>query len=154
MDFSLLEDNFYGGNGKSNGKQQQKPQQRKQENYRPQQQPSQMKRQQYNHPQKQSQQPQLQEDEKNKVAAMMEDLIGTRGAYVLDSDLNILGKVPSSELISTIKNLNSGIYAVALDGVVEKEHISAAEKANIKFIIGMDKKSKSQKVTVMTAEEI
>ncbi len=92
--------------------------------------------------------------EKDKLSGMIEDLIGTRGAYVLDKDLNILGKVPISELVSTIKSLNTGIYAVVFDGVVEKDHASVADKAGIKFMIGMDKKAKSSKVIIMTAEEL
>lgn len=92
--------------------------------------------------------------EKTKLSEMIEDLIGTRGAYVLDKDLNILGKVPISELVSTIKNLNTGIYAVVFDGIVEKDHAAAADKAGIKFMIGMDKKTKSSKTVILTAEEL
>ena len=92
--------------------------------------------------------------EKTKLSEMIEDLIGTRGAYVLDNDLNILGKVPISELVSTIKNLNTGIYAVVFDGVVEKDHAAAADKAGIKFMVGMDKKTKSTKTVILTAEEL
>ncbi|MFW6449773.1 MAG: DNA primase DnaG [Nanoarchaeota archaeon] len=96
----------------------------------------------------------LTDPEKTKLTEMVEDLIGTRGAYVLDKDLNILGKVPISELVSTIKNLNTGIYAVVFDGVVEKDHATAADKAGIKFMIGMDKKTKSSKTIILTAEEL
>ncbi|MGM5482446.1 MAG: DNA primase DnaG [Nanobdellota archaeon] len=164
MDPSSL-DSFYGSSGRSNNNgnngnnkqyKQQPQQQKKQDNKM--QQANRSKKQQNNNShqkqQHQSQQLKLQEDEKNKVAAMMEDLIGTRGAYILDRELNILGKVPSSELISTINDLNTGIYAIALDGSVEKEHVGAAEKADIKFIIGMDRKVNSQKVVVLTAEEV
>ena len=52
---------------------------------------------------------------------MMEDLIGTRAAYMLDDKLTILGKIPVSELISTIKSLNGGIYAAVLDDIVDKD---------------------------------
>lgn len=159
MDISLLDEIFHEGGNKTNEKQQQKQVQQKKQDQKQdqkQQQTSQMKKQQQpqQQQQKQNQQPQLQEDERNKVAAMMEDLIGTRGAYVLDSNLSILGKVPSSELISTIKNLNSGIYAIALDGAVEKDLVATAEKADIKFIIGMERKATGQKATVMTSEEV
>ncbi len=100
------------------------------------------------------QQNNLSTTEKGKLSAMIEDLIGTRGAYVLDKDLNILGKVPITELVSTIKNLNSGIYAVVFDGVVEKDHAAVADKVGIKFMIGMDKKTKSTRTVIMTAEEL
>ena len=43
-----------------------------------------------------------------KLEKMLDDLIGTRGAYILDNNSNILGKVPTSELTTTIKDLNNG----------------------------------------------
>ena len=78
--------------------------------------------------------------EKSKFSTMLEDLIGTRGAYILDDKLSILGKVPVSELQSTIKSLGSGMYAVIFDGEVTKDLYSVAERANIKFLVGMDSK--------------
>lgn len=92
--------------------------------------------------------------EKSEFNRMLEDLIGTRGAYILDTQLNILGKVPVSELQSTVKSLNDGIYAVIFDGVIEKDTVTVCERANVKFLIGMDAKSKqSGSVTVYTVED-
>ncbi|PIN79733.1 hypothetical protein COV16_02655, partial [Candidatus Woesearchaeota archaeon CG10_big_fil_rev_8_21_14_0_10_34_8] len=56
-------------------------------------------------------------EEKKSFGTMLEDLIGTRGAYILDAELNILGKVPSSELAATIKSLDN-VHAVVFDGMV------------------------------------
>lgn len=72
---------------------------------------------------------------------MLEDLIGTRGAYILDKDLNILGKVPVSELQSTIRSLKQGIHAVVFDGEIESGLVSVAEGANIHFLVGMGNKA-------------
>ena len=85
---------------------------------------------------------------------MMEDLIGTRAAFMLDEKLNILGKIPVSELISTIKSLNSGIYAVVLDDVIDKDLLSAAERANVTFLVAMDARVKSDKLSVLTTEDL
>ncbi len=94
-------------------------------------------------------------DELKSFSKMLEDLIGTRGAYILDPKLNILGKVPVSELQSTVKSLSSGIYAVIFDGNIEKDTIAVCEKANVKFLIAMDAKSKqSNIVTVLTSEDL
>lgn len=79
-------------------------------------------------------------DEKSKFKSMLEDLIGTKGAYILDDSLNILGKVPLSELEATIKSLKSGISAVVLDGVIDKSLVEIAEKIRIKRLIAMDTK--------------
>ena len=67
---------------------------------------------------------------------MLEDLIGTRGAYLLDNNLQVLGKVPTTELTSTIQNLNS-VFAVIFDGEVNTDILNTAERANVKYLIGM-----------------
>ncbi len=97
----------------------------------------------------------LNANEKQSFSEMLEDLIGTRGAYVLDAKLNILGKVPISELQTTLKSLNTGVHAVIFDGVIDKELLSTAEKANINFLIGMDNKVKNRTSSVvqMTVED-
>jgi DNA primase len=95
------------------------------------------------------------EEEKESYGEMLEDLIGTRGAYVLDEKRNILGKVPISELQTTLKSLNTGVHAVIFDGVIEKELLETAEKSGVAFLIGMDNKvkSKSSKVLQMTVDD-
>jgi len=88
-----------------------------------------------------------------KFEEMLEDMIGTRGAYILDEKLSILGKVPVSELQSTIKSLGAGMYAVVFDGVIDKDIISVAERANISFLIGMSSTATSNAVTIITAND-
>jgi DNA primase len=85
---------------------------------------------------------------------MIEDLIGTRAAFMLDDKLTILGKIPVSELVSTIKSLNGGIYAAVLDDVIDKDLLMAAEKANIQFLVGMDAKVKSDRLTILTTDDL
>ena len=94
--------------------------------------------------------------EKNRFREMMEELIGTKGAYLLDSKLTILGKVPMSELATTIKSLNSGIYAVVLDGSIDTELASLAERANVRHLIGMDSNVHGGRTSmrVMTAADL
>ncbi|MBU0461078.1 MAG: DNA primase [Nanoarchaeota archaeon] len=97
----------------------------------------------------------LSEAEKKAFKQMLEDLIGTRGAYILDQKLNILGKVPVTELVATVKSLNSGIYAIILDGSVDKELLDISEKSNVRFLVGMDAKVRdTANVTILTAEKL
>ena len=102
-----------------------------------------------------SQQSILGNAEKQTFSEMLEDLIGTRGAYILDEKLNILGKVPISELQTTLKSLNTGVHAVIFDGIIDKDLLAAAEKSNVSFLVGMDNKvkNKSSKVVQMTVDE-
>jgi DNA primase len=91
--------------------------------------------------------------EKETFKAMLEDLIGTRGAYVLDEKLNILGKVPLSELTPTIKSLQN-VYAVVLDGNVDKELVQTAERVGTRFLVGMAVKAESGSITTLSVEQL
>jgi DNA primase len=110
-------------------------------------------------PQRPSQAPQrkfqLNQQEKEAFKNMSEELIGTRAAYLLDEKLNILGKVPVSELQLTLKGL-SNVYAVVFDGVVDREFIMAAEAAMVKAVVAMDSRIKQgdTPIAVLTINEI
>ncbi len=97
---------------------------------------------------------QLNPEEKKRFGSMLENLIGTRGAYLLDNKMNVLGKVPFTELSSTLKSLNSGVYAVVFDGSADKEITDVAEKAGVKHVVAMDSKVGSTAVNVVTAAEL
>lgn len=88
------------------------------------------------------------EAEKKGFKQMLEDLIGTRGAYILDNKMNILGKVPLSELITTLKSLSSGVHAIVFDGSIEKTLVQIAEKIDVKFLVGMDSKVKTNETRI------
>jgi DNA primase len=96
----------------------------------------------------------LNAEEKKRFGSMLENLIGTRGAYLLDNKMNVLGKVPFTELGSTLKSLNSGVYAVVFDGAADKEITDVAEKAGVKHVVAMDSRVKDATVNVVTAAEL
>jgi DNA primase len=93
-------------------------------------------------------------EEKDVFRNMLEDLIGTKGACVLDPKLNVLGKVPLSELSATIKNFNEGVYAIVFDGNVDADLVKSAESANVKFLVGMDLKADSRKVSLLSINDL
>ncbi len=95
-------------------------------------------------------------DESKKFKSMLEDLIGTRGAYILDEKLSIMGKVPFTELITTLRNLNVGIYAVVFDGAVDRNVLQAADQVKLKFVVGMDNKAKgvNTRASVLTVNDL
>ena len=94
-------------------------------------------------------------EQKQKFKEMLENLIGTRGAQVLDQKLSTLGKVPISELATTLKTLNNA-YAVIFDGIVDSDIAKAAEIANVKFLVGMDSKLRPNetRVQVLTVKDL
>ena len=69
--------------------------------------------------------------------------------------MNVFGKVPLSELSSTVKSLNGGIYAVALDGEVDMELVRLAERYGINHLIGrVSKVTEASKVNVTVEGEL
>ncbi len=109
----------------------------------------------FNNNQRQQKSTHLSSQEKSKFSKMLEALIGTRGAYILDSKLNILGKVPYTELTSIMKSLNTGVYAVLFDGTIDRNLLNVAEKIKFTYLIGMSSRVKSNnKITVLTIEDL
>jgi len=98
----------------------------------------------------------LSSSEKNLFGEMLESLIGTRGAYILDDNLKVLGKVPFTELVTTLNSLKTGVHAVVFDGVIDKTITQSAEKSNVKFVVGMDSRVKPTEtnIRVVTAADI
>ena len=86
---------------------------------------------------------------------MLNDLVGTRGAYLLDKSSNILGKVPTSELIPAINELTD-ISIIILDGIISKEITNAAERKGIALIIAPTSKVKQNetRINLLTSEQL
>ena len=95
--------------------------------------------------------PIISEIQKRKFKKLLEDLVGTRGAYILDEQMKILGKVPSAELESTLRNVK-GIHTIIFDGSITKELTSLAEIKNVHCLVGMDTKVRpsNTKVYIIT----
>jgi len=92
--------------------------------------------------------------EGKKFKELLDDLVGTRAAYFLDDKLNILGKVPVSELTSTINDTKA--YAIVFDGVVERIITSSAEKSTIKYIVAMSSRinPRETRITILTQRDL
>ncbi len=93
-------------------------------------------------------------EEKKKYGSLLEDLIGTKGAYLVDEKLSILGKVPMTELASTVKSIGSGIHALILDGTLDPQTLRVAEQANVQHVIAMSSQTTSQRVSTITPEDL
>ena len=93
-------------------------------------------------------------EEKKQFSQLVENLIGTRGAVLLDTKMNVLGKVPYSELASTLKSLNTGVYAVVFDGIADKNLTAVAESAGVKHVVAMNSNVSDARVNVVTAAQL
>lgn len=101
------------------------------------------------------QSPDIPKIKKENFKKMLDDLIGTRGAYLLDENSNILGKVPTTEIASTVRNLDS-VHAIVFDGNINKDLLRMVEIANVKFLIGMNSliENPNSKTVILTRNEL
>lgn len=109
-----------------------------------------------NSPHQSSRRISVSEEEKTKFSTMLNDLVGTRGACIMDEKMNMLGKVPITELESTIKSLKGGVQAVVFDGIIERPIVQIAERSGVKFLVAMDSKinQNETKVNILTLNEL
>ncbi|MFT4326954.1 MAG: hypothetical protein ACMXYK_05620, partial [Candidatus Woesearchaeota archaeon] len=93
--------------------------------------------------------------ERDFYRSSIEELLGTKGASLMDETANVLGKVPIKELESTLASLKGSVYAVALDGKVTDTIAKACDDARVKFVIGMDvEKGVKSKATTFSADQL
>ncbi|MEM4756139.1 MAG: DNA primase DnaG [Candidatus Woesearchaeota archaeon] len=94
-------------------------------------------------------------EQKEKFGEMLEDLIGTKAAYLINANMQILGKVPTSELLPTLKNV-TGVYSIVIDGELDKELIKESEKANVKVLVGMETtvNKRDTPITLLTVDDL
>ncbi len=92
--------------------------------------------------------------ELRKFKDLLDDLVGTRGAYILDESMKLLGKVPIMELPNTIKNINSP-YAIVFDGYIDRNLVSAAERSGVKYLAGMKSRvnPRETKIELITSSD-
>ncbi|MDD5254291.1 MAG: DNA primase DnaG [Candidatus Nanoarchaeia archaeon] len=85
---------------------------------------------------------------------MINDLVGTRGASILDDKMDVLGKVPLAELMATLRNLKAS--AIVMDGEIDRDLVKTAERAGVKYIVGTSSKLRpgETKIFVLTSKEL
>ncbi|MEM5813074.1 MAG: DNA primase DnaG [Candidatus Aenigmatarchaeota archaeon] len=69
---------------------------------------------------------------------LLEDLVGTRAAYFINKEMEIIAKVPIGELERMINEF-SNIYAIILDSVISQYIVDIALPRKIKYIVGLKK---------------
>lgn len=90
------------------------------------------------------------EKEKEIFRSRLYDLIGTRGAYLLDSNLDILRKVPIGELGYAMNSLGNNIYAAIVDGTATPDIIRTAERTSCKHIVARNFTSFTTKLNLVS----
>lgn len=97
--------------------------------------------------------PQLHPEVEKQFKKMLEELIGTRGAYLLDKDMNILGKVPTKELKNVLNNLTD-VDSIIMDDQITPDLIKFVENSGVSHVVGMSSIAQSRKVKIITAKDL
>src|SRR3989338_911833 len=67
---------------------------------------------------------------------LLEDLVGTRAAYLVDKQKQVVSKIPIPELAEMINDFNN-VYAIVLDGKITQSLVDIARKRAISVVAGM-----------------
>ncbi|MCJ7450523.1 MAG: DNA primase DnaG [Candidatus Nanohaloarchaeota archaeon QJJ-9] len=81
------------------------------------------------------------------------ELVGTRAAYFVDSNLQTLGKSPIPEAESAADSLDD-IYAIVFDGELNDRFVDIAEKNGAEFLVGRSGNAESSEVYCLTGEDL
>lgn len=73
------------------------------------------------------------------LGSLLEDLVGTRAAYIVDTKMQILSKVPISEVSDIISDYTN-VFAIVFDGKVNQMMIDMALQRKVSCIVAMDYK--------------
>ena len=79
----------------------------------------------------------MSERDKQKLKSFVEQMIGTRGAVLLDQNFSPLGKVPVSGLASSLEGLGN-VHAIVIDGTADATLVTAASKAKVQCVVASD----------------
>ena len=83
----------------------------------------------------------------------IDELIGTRAACIFDEKFNVLGKVPTKELVNVLKTVENP-YAVVFDGKVDYDLENVSRRKGIKFLIGMEKENLKSPISILSKKDL
>ena len=82
----------------------------------------------------------IKEDEeidKSTLKSLLEDLVGTRAAYLLDKNMKTLSKIPMSELSDLIDEFNN-TYFIVMDGKINQSLVDMALQKKVSYLVGSE----------------
>ena len=93
----------------------------------------------------------LPKDKKEQFKKLLDDLVGTRGAYLL-RDSEILGKVPTVELGRYLEILKAD--TVVMDGSVNRKVVGICRNHGVNLIVGKDSEAGLRGVKILTLKDL
>ena len=89
----------------------------------------------------------------SKLKELKEEIVGDGAALILDEKLKTLGRVPVTELASTLEDIEEA-HAIVMDGKTNAAIIKAADSAEIKYIVADKKPTRDTAVQVYSDADL
>ena len=95
----------------------------------------------------------LEEEERNRVVEVMDDLVATRAVNLLNEDLEVVEKFPA-DIIDGVEQDN--VYAVLCDSEINEEIVNLAEDVDAAYIVGraLSGTANSSDVNLLSEEQL
>jgi DNA primase len=97
--------------------------------------------------------PKLGKEQGEKFKKILSDLVGSRAACIFDSKDQLLGKVPVSELLNTLRTIDNP-NTIIFDGKVDQNLNSIAMEKGVKYLIGMEKEDIKSPVSIICKDDL
>lgn len=97
--------------------------------------------------------PRLAKDQRERFSKILSDLVGSRAACIYDSKNQLLGKVPVSELVNTLRTIDNP-HTIIFDGKVDQNLNRIAIDKGAKFLIGMEKEDLKSPVAIASKDDL
>ncbi len=97
--------------------------------------------------------PRISKTQKDNFKKVLSDLVGTRAACIFDSKNQLLGKVPVSELVNTLRTIDSP-HTIIFDGTVDQKLNGVAMDKGTKFLVGMEKEDIHSPVAILCKKDL
>ncbi len=97
--------------------------------------------------------PRLRTEQKETYKKILSDLVGTRAACIYDSKEQLLGKVPVTELMNTLRTIDNP-NTIIFDGKVDQNLNGVAADKGVKYLIGMEKEDIRSPVAILCKKDL
>lgn len=98
----------------------------------------------------------ISKDAKQHFGSLLDELTGSRAAYIVDRNMKVLAKIPLSEISAVIDDYKN-VYAIVFDGKISQDIIEMSLQKNIPFLVATDYKEKitvPESMTVITQKDL
>lgn len=93
--------------------------------------------------------PALTKEAKANLKKLLDDVVGSKGAFLLNNGMKLLGKVPLTELIPTVDSLDD-VATVVIDGVLDDKILKRLENTSVNRVACVNSKSNSNRIKIFT----